>query len=93
MARPASQISIADVIRGLEGPLADVRGIRPDELTVSQDFAAMQRMWIALRSQIRMVLEHVTVQDLVDNRLDPDLEEITAAADAWQTRRLRADPD
>ena len=93
LARPAGDITIADVIRGVEGPLADVRGIRPDQLDLPESFSAMQRMWIALRAQVRSVLEHVTIADLAANRLDPEVDALTAAADAWMSRRLRVDRD
>ena len=91
LARPADEIAVADVIRGLEGPLADVRGIRPDQLDVAESFSAMQRMWIALRVQVRSVLEHVTIADLAANRLAPEVDAFTGATDAWTSRRLRSD--
>ncbi len=92
LAGDAADITVADVIRGLEGPLADIRGVRIDELHVPDDERAVQHMWIALRAQIRTVLEHVTIADLVANRLDPEVEALTHAPEAWQSRELRGAP-
>lgn len=92
LSRPADQITVADIIRGLEGPLADVRGIRPDELEIAPDEVAMQHLWVALRVQVRTVLEHVTIADLAANRLDPAIESLCDDDDAWRTRDLRGTP-
>lgn len=92
LSRPADQLTIADVIRGLEGPLVDVRGIRPDELEITPDQVAMQHLWVALRVQARTVLEHVTIADLAANRLDPAIESMCEDDDAWRTRDLRGTP-
>lgn len=92
IARPASEVHVADVIRGLEGPLATVRGVRIDELTPPDGERALHHMWIALRVQTRTVLEQVTIEDLVENRLDPNVEALTDASEAWQSRALRGAP-
>ena len=92
LSRPAEEITVADIIRGLEGSLTYVRGIRPDELEVDPDEVAMQHMWVALRVQVRSVLEHVTLADLAANRLDPDVEALCGDDDAWRTRDLRGTP-
>ena len=66
LARPGAGISVADVIRAVEGPLATVRGESPDEL---DDGEELKQMWIALRTNIREVLEAVSVADLVSGEL------------------------
>jgi Rrf2 family protein len=64
LARPANEISIAEVIRELEGPIATVRGVRPDELEYEGAAAGLRDVWLELRTQIRGVLEHTTLADL-----------------------------
>ena len=64
LARPAEEISVADVIRELEGPIATVRGVRPDELAYEGAAAGLRDVWLELRTQIRGVLEQTTLADL-----------------------------
>ncbi|HEY2311610.1 MAG TPA: Rrf2 family transcriptional regulator [Gaiellaceae bacterium] len=70
LARPADEISIADVIRELEGPIATVRGVRPDELEYSGAAAGLRDVWLELRNEIRGVLEQTTLADLVHKKLN-----------------------
>jgi Rrf2 family protein len=70
LARPANEISIADVIRELEGPIATVRGVRPDELEYQGSAAGLRDVWLELRTQIRGVLEHTTLADVVHKKLN-----------------------
>jgi Rrf2 family protein len=65
LARPAEEISIADVIRELEGPIATVRGVRPDELEYEGAAASLRGLWLELRTRMRGVLEETTLADLV----------------------------
>lgn len=81
--RPPSEISMADVIRAAEGPLADVRGERPDALDYPPDLQVLQRAWIAVRANLRAVLEHVSLADLAAGALDPTVEALAEAPDAW----------
>jgi Rrf2 family protein len=69
LARPAAEISIADVIRAIEGPLASVRGQRPEDVNYPGAAEPLQRVWIALRVNIRAVLENVSIDDIAQNRL------------------------
>jgi Rrf2 family protein len=64
LARPAAEISIAEVIRELEGPIATVRGVRPDELEYAGAAAPLREIWLELRAQMRGVLEQTTLADL-----------------------------
>jgi Rrf2 family protein len=86
LARPPSEISIADVIRAADGPLASVRGQRPE--TVSYDGAArrLTEVWVALRASLRTVLEVVTIQDLLDGSLPPQVRALAADPSARMTR-------
>ena len=65
LAKPPEEISIADVIRELEGPIATVRGVRPDELEYAGAANGLRDIWLELRAQMRGVLEQTTLADLV----------------------------
>jgi Rrf2 family protein len=82
LARPASEVTIADVIRAVEGPLADVRGIRPEALEFSGPATALRDVWLANRVGVRRVLERVTIADVVAGRLPSDVRELLADPDA-----------
>ncbi len=69
LARPAPEIALAEVIRVIDGPLAHVRGQRPEELGYHGAAAALQQVWIALRASERQILELVTVADVASGRL------------------------
>lgn len=84
--RAPELISMADIIRAVEGPLADVRGERPDALRYPPDLDALQRAWIAVRANLRAVLERVTLADLRDGRLPPEVDILAADPDAWLVR-------
>ena len=86
LSRQPDEVTVADIIRAVEGPLADVRGEPPEELTYAADLDSLQRVWIALRSNLRAVLEHVTLADIVAGRLDPDVDRLADTADAWERR-------
>jgi Rrf2 family protein len=68
LGKPAEEISIADVIRELEGPIATVRGARPDELEYAGAATGLRDIWLELRSQMRGVLEQTTLADLISKR-------------------------
>lgn len=83
LGRPADEITVADVIRAVEGPLADVRGERPEALSYRDDLEPLQRMWIAVRANLRAVLEHTTLADLAAGHLDPEVDALAATDEAW----------
>jgi Rrf2 family protein len=66
LAKPASEISVADVVRALEGPIASVRGVRPDEIEYTGPARSLQPLWVELRASMREVLEGTTLADLVE---------------------------
>ena len=68
LARPAEEISVADVIRALEGPIATVRGVRPDDLEYSGAAAGLADVWLELRASMRGVLEDTTLAAIVAGR-------------------------
>jgi Rrf2 family protein len=86
LARPAAEISLADVIRAVEGPLANVRGQAPEALEYPGAAERLREVWIALRANVRAVLEQVTLADLARGELPPHVEELTRDADAWVRR-------
>jgi Rrf2 family protein len=83
LARPADTITVADVIRSLEGPLASVRGIRPHELTSTGESEPFVSLWVAVRAALRSVLEHVTIADLASGTLPDSIAAMVADPDAW----------
>jgi len=85
LARAADQISIADVIRAVEGPLATVRGERAEELGYERAAAPLQEVWIAVRANLRGVLETVTLADIVNNSLPEPVESLTRDPEAWRS--------
>ena len=83
LGRPAAEISIADVIRALDGELANVRGNRPEHLTYIGAAAALQEVWIALRASERAILEGVSLADVVSGEMPPSVVALTANPAAW----------
>ena len=86
LAKPASQISVADVIRAVEGPLASVRGESPEDLEYIGAAEQLQNVWVALRANLRGVLETVTLEDVVDDRLPKKVLRLTEEPGAWARR-------
>ncbi len=89
LSRPSDSITVADVIRALDGPLASIRGVRPHEL--AEDEGGREpfvSMWVAVRASLRAVLEHVTIADLASGTLPPGIAELAADEDAWIARPL-----
>ena len=83
LARPPAEITIADIIRAVEGPLANVQGVRPEELEFEGSAAPLQRMWVCVRASLRGVLEHVTLADLVAGKLPSKVDRLADDPDAW----------
>jgi Rrf2 family protein len=86
LAKPAAEITVADVIRAVDGPLAAVRGERPEDVSYQGAAVPLQRVWIALRKNLREVVEHVTLADLAAGRVPPAIGEKADDPDAWVTR-------
>jgi Rrf2 family protein len=83
LARPAEAISIADVIRALDGELANVRGSRPENLAYVGAAAALQEVWIALRASERAILEGVTLAHVVSGEMPKPVATLVANPSAW----------
>ena len=84
--RPAAEVSVADIIRAVEGPLADVHGTPPEELDPPGVAAPTREVWLATRAALRSVLEVVTVADIAANTLPPVVEGLLADPGAWSRR-------
>ncbi|MGG8405785.1 RrF2 family transcriptional regulator [Streptomyces sp. 12297] len=83
LAKPARSISIADVIRVVDGPLVSVRGVRPPDLSYTGPAQSLLPLWIALRSNVREILEGVTLADVASHELPADVSALTRVPDAW----------
>ena len=86
LAKPPAQVSVADVIRAVEGPLASVRGESPEELEYVGAAEQLQNVWVALRANIRGVLETVTLADIAEDRLPKKVLRLTEEPGAWARR-------
>jgi Rrf2 family protein len=86
LAQPAEELNLAQIIRAVEGPLVGVRGQRPEEIEYIGSAEALQNVWIALRANLRKVLEQVTVADVAAGKLPKDVLVLTRGEEAWQTR-------
>jgi Rrf2 family protein len=83
LARPAEGVSLADVIRAVDGPLANVRGVRSDELEYDGSAKALEQVWIAVRASLRGVLEQVSLAEVARNELPDHVRQLAADPDAW----------
>lgn len=86
LAGPADAISVADIVRAVEGPLADVRGEPPETLDYPGEAQVLQTLWIATRASLRTVLETVTLADLASGKLPAPVDQLTAQSGAWHRR-------
>jgi Rrf2 family protein len=86
LAKPAEEVNLAQIIRAVEGPLVGVRGQRPEEIEYVGSAESLQQVWVALRANLRKVLEHVTVAEVAAGKLPKDVLALTRQEEAWQTR-------
>ena len=82
LARPAEEINLAEIIR-VEGPLANVRGEGPEDVEYAGAAQPFQEVWIAVRANLRAVLEHVTLADLARGEIPNPIHELTLDPQAW----------
>lgn len=83
LARPATEITLADVIRVVDGPLASVRGERPEALEYHGAAEPLGLVWVAVRANLRAILETVTLADVAAGRLPSGVTSLTEDGDAW----------
>jgi len=86
LAKPPDQVSVADVMRAVEGPLASVRGGPPEEAAYGGAAEALPRVWIAVRANLRGIVENVTLADIAAGRLPNKIDRLAEDPEAWVTR-------
>ena len=86
LARPADEVTVADIIRAVEGPLATVRGGPPEDSSYDGTASALARVWIAVRKNLRSVVEQVTLADVASGRLPAKIERLAEDPETWVTR-------
>lgn len=86
LGRDPKKITLADVIRAVDGPLANIKGKRPEELSYAGTAQPLQMIWVAVRANLRAVLEAVTIDDLAHDRLPEEVRALVQNADAWVGR-------
>jgi Rrf2 family protein len=86
LAKPASEISVADIIRAVEGPLASVRGGPPEEAAYPGSAEILPRVWIAVRANLRGVVEQVSLADIAAGKLPGKIDRLAEDPEAWVTR-------
>jgi Rrf2 family protein len=86
LAKPATEVTVADVIRAVEGPLASVRGGPPEDAHYDGAAAALPTVWIAVRANLRRVMERVTIADIAGGELPSAIEELVKDPGAWESR-------
>ncbi|MGB8649538.1 MAG: Rrf2 family transcriptional regulator [Mycobacteriales bacterium] len=83
LSRPAAEISVADVIRAVEGPMALVRGERPEHVDYHGSAEPLREVWVAVRAALREVLGHVTLADIATGQLPRQVTRLTSDPEAW----------
>jgi Rrf2 family protein len=86
LAQSPDLLNLAQVIRAVEGPLVGVRGQRPEEIKYVGSAESLQQVWVALRANLRKVLEHVTIADVAAGKLPKEVLALTKEEEAWHTR-------
>ncbi|MFL6131296.1 MAG: RrF2 family transcriptional regulator [Nocardioidaceae bacterium] len=84
MARDPESVSVADVIRAVDGPLVSVYGLRPEAVSYNASAEVLQHVWIAARTSLRDVFEQVSIRSLADGKLPQAVTSRTQSEDAWQ---------
>ena len=86
LAKAPEEISVADVIRAVEGPIANVRGVGPQDVEYVGSAEKLRDVWIAVRANLRSVLEEVTLADIAHGKLPKAVQKLTRDPDAWTAR-------
>jgi Rrf2 family protein len=86
LAKPPEKVTVADIIRAVEGPLASVRGGPPEDASYMGAAATLPRVWIAVRANLRKVVEHVTVADVAAGKIPAAVDRLAEDPEAWVTR-------
>ena len=86
LARKPADITLADVIRAVDGPLANVAGTKPNALVYDGSAEQLREIWVAVRAALRSVLEETTLADMADKKLPEHVRALIADRDAWEVR-------
>lgn len=86
LARPADEITIGSVLRAVDGPLAEVRGLRPHETSYEGVAEHLPEVWVAVRSALRRVLDETTLAQVLSGKLPAHVRKLNEAPDAWLPR-------
>jgi Rrf2 family protein len=86
LAKPPEKVTVADIMRAVEGPLASVRGGPPEDAAYIGAAESLPRVWIAVRANLRKVVEHVTVADVAAGTLPASVDKLAEDPEAWVTR-------
>ncbi len=86
LARPADDVTVADIVRAVEGPIAHVQSAPPESIVYRGNAEHLQEVWIAVRANLRAVLEQVTLADIVSGQMPPVVEHLAGSPDAWAAR-------
>jgi Rrf2 family protein len=86
LAVPASEVKIADVIRAIDGPLANIAGERPEDVAYAGAATSLRDVWVALRAKMRVVLEGTTLADVASGTLPDEVAVLLQDQDAWKAR-------
>jgi Rrf2 family protein len=85
LARRSADVTVADIIRAVDGPLVSVYGLRPEAVTYNESATVLQLVWIAARANLRDVFESVTIEALSSGDLPPEVMKLTNDDDAWKS--------
>ena len=86
LAKPPEEITLASVIRAVEGPLANIQDQAPEQTSYPGNAERLSDVWIAVRASLRRVLENVSIADLRDGKIPAEVLELTEDEGAWVTR-------
>lgn len=86
LAKPSEEVSVADVIRAVEGPIAHVQSAPPESISYKGSASELQTVWIAVRASLRDVLESTSLADLVSGELPQKVKDLADSKDAWEPR-------
>ena len=86
LARPADEVTIADIVRSVEGPIAHVQSSPPETIEYRGNAEHLVEVWIAVRANLRAVLEHTTLADVTSGKLPKTVKQLAASPDAWEHR-------
>jgi Rrf2 family protein len=86
LAKPADEVTVAEIVRAVEGPIAHVQSTPPEDIEYRGNSEHLQKVWIAVRASLRSVLEEVTLADLVSGDLPETVQELADSPDSWVAR-------